>query len=784
MSSQEQGWQLSASGKISLAVSVALGTQLTAAYAAQDTLEEIVVTARKRTENLQDIPESIQAISAEKIARAGLLTMDDYARKIPSMSYVARGPGANKVVFRGVSEAGTAFFTDSSAAVYLDEQPLTQPSATPEPWMVDIERIEALSGPQGTLYGGSSQSGTLRIVTNKPDATRFESNVSANFSTGSTSDPSYDVSGVLNVPLVENKFAIRLVGFSAKQGGFIDNVFSESPGGTFDNSAVVRKNVGGEAEYKGGRIAARWDVNDKWAATASIVYQDVNSNGNTEHNPSHAGDLNQIRFIKEFRNDKWTQYGLTIEGDLGFAKLVSATSYFTRDILYQLDNTLYVDYLRGFYTNYYYQIVAYAFGPVGVSPDAADPVGQGWINPENTKRFSQEIRLSHDGEKWSWLAGLYYEKYDDHWDFQSRIQDYEDTKSFQYWYYLAVYYGREPAHRGETDNAFYNSNNHTKTTQYAAFGELNYKPTEDWTFTVGARWFRHTRDRTFFIGQPRGNVANISHPVVTENNNTVKLSVSYNISDDKMVYALYSEGYRNGGENITRPGVVLPAQYDPDFLQNYEAGFKSQWAEGRLRLNLTGYHMVWDKYQLGVVDPGPLYAVMIVNVGNAKIDGVELNLSAVPVDGLDLELDLERLRAETTSDLDYDLRDPAINIAKGARLPASPEFKASASLQYTFQSMLWGGNPYFRLDYSYYGDSYNDVECNTDNCSPPDLQPAYQITDFKVGIDAQGWEANLFVRNLTDERAALNVWAGAPPGVIVVNRPREYGVGFTKRWGE
>lgn len=783
MSFQEQGWQLSASGKISLAVSVALGTQLTAAYAAQDTLEEIVVTARKRTENLQDIPESIMALSAEKIARAGLQSMDDYARQIPSLSYVARGPGANKIVFRGVSEAGTAFFTDSSAAVYLDEQPLTQPVLTPEPRLIDIDRIEALSGPQGTLYGGSAQSGTLRIVTNKPDTTRFESNVSANFSTGSTSDPSYELSGVLNLPLVEDKFAIRLVGFTAKDGGFIDNVLADSPGGTFDNSAVVGKNIGGEAEFKGGRIAARWDVNDKWDATASVVYQDVDSSGDTEHNPSVAGDLNEIRFIKEFRNDKWTQYGLTIEGDLGFAQLVSATSYFTRDILYQLDNTEYVAYLRGLYVNDPVYYVAYGFGPVGGDPLAADPVGQGWINPDNTKRFSQEIRLSHDGEKWSWLAGLYYEKFEEHWDFQSRMQDYEDTNSFQFWYDYAVYYGNEPARRGETDNAFYNSDNDTKTTQYATFGELSYKPTEDWTFTVGARWFSHERDRTFFIGQPRGRIDNISHPVVTEKDTTVKLSVSYNLSDDKMIYALYSEGYRNGGENISRPGVTLPAQYDPDFLQNYEVGLKSQWAGGKLRANLTGFHMVWDKYQLGVLDPGPLYAVMVINAGDAEINGVELDLNAVPVEGLEFELNLQSLSAETTSDLDYDF-DGVTDIAKGARLPASPEFKASSSVQYTFESMLWGGNPYVRLQYSFYGDSLSGVECNTDNCDDPIRQPPYQISDFKVGIDAQGWEVNLFVNNFTDERAVLFASDVAPLGRIIVNRPREYGIGFTKRWGE
>ena len=442
----------------------------------------------------------------------------------------------------------------------------------------------------------------------------------------------------------------------------------------------------------------------------------------------------------------------------------------SRDILYQLDNTEYVAYLRGFYV--YYGTVAYAFGP--------DPVGQGWINPEDTKRFAQEIRLSHEGEKWAWLAGLYYEKYDDHWDFQSRIQDYEDTPSFAYWYSLYAAYGLSP---GDTDNALYNSNNHTKTTQYAAFGELTYKPADDWTFTVGARWFNHERDRRYFIGQPRGRVDVISNPIRSETDSTVKLSVSYDLDDDKMLYALYSEGFRNGGENISRPGVVLPVSYDPDFLKNYEAGFKSQWADGRLRANLTAFHMVWDDYQLGVVDPGPLYAVMIVNVGNAEINGVELDLNAVLAEGLEFGLNVQSLSAETSSSLDFDF-DGIADIGKGARLPVSPEWKLSSSLQYTFPAMLFGGEPYARLQYSYYGDSYNGVECNTANCDDPDYQPSYSIGDFSVGIDTPGWDVNLFINNFTDERAVLYATAGAPPGVITVNRPREYGIGFTKRWGD
>jgi outer membrane receptor protein involved in Fe transport len=761
MSKAVSQWNLSPSGKISVAVSLALGTQVPVAQA-QDALEEIVVTARKRSENLQDIPESILAISEEAIARSGLQTMDDYARKIPSLTYVARGPGANKIVFRGVTEAGTAFFTDSSAALYLDEQPLTQPVLTPEPRLIDIERIEALSGPQGTLYGGSAQSGTLRIVTNKPDPSAFAANVSASVGSGSTSDVSHDISAVLNLPLVHDKLALRLVGFSARDGGYIDNVLGLSPGGTFDNASVVEENAAGDAEYIGGRASLRWDANDQWSLTGSVVFQDLESSGNTEHMPETAGDLQQVRFVEEFRDDQWTQFGLTIEGDLGFAQVVSATSYFTREILYQLDNTEYVAYLRGFYAAYGYY-VEYAFGP--------DPVGQGWINPQDTRRFSQEIRLSHQGENWAWLGGIYYERFDDHWDFQSRIEDYENTNSFQFWY---AYYGAQP---GTTNNAFWNSNNHTQTEQYAAFGELTYQGIENWDFTVGARWFDHERDRRYFVARPHGRLEQDLNPIQSENDVTLKFSASYSIDDDKMVYGLYSEGFRNGGRNVARPGAVLPEPYDPDFLQNYEVGLKSQWANGRVRANVTAFHMVWEDYQLGVVDPGPLFATMIINVGDAEIDGVEIDFSALPVDGLEFDLNAMIMNAETTSDNDL------ISVDSGARLPISPELKVSSSLQYTFSQMLFGGNPYARIQYSYYGDSLNGVECNTPDCDVSDVQPSYTISDLKFGIEAEAWEVNVYLNNIGDERATLYRVPPAPPGIVRVNRPREFGIGFTRRWG-
>ncbi len=243
-------------------------------------LEEVMVTARKRSESVMDIPESIQAISEQTIITAGLNDINDYSRFIPSLSYVSINPGTASIYFRGVADAANSFIAEPSAAMYLDEQSLTL-NANPNPRMVDIERLEALSGPQGTLYGASAQSGLLRIITNKPDPTEFAAFADVMLRGGSESDASWDVSAMGNFPLSDN-FAIRLVGFTAEDGGFIDNINGDSvPYGIFNNAGQERENFN-SVEYNGGRISARWFMNDDWTVTAGIVYQETYSNGRPE----------------------------------------------------------------------------------------------------------------------------------------------------------------------------------------------------------------------------------------------------------------------------------------------------------------------------------------------------------------------------------------------------------------------------------------------------------------------------------------------------------------------
>lgn len=792
MASSDYGRGLAPRGKLAMAISAAIsGTQAASAVAADAVLEEIIVTARKRTENLQDIPQSIQALSSQAIARAGITGLDDSIRLLPSVSAVAQAPGASKLIFRGVSDTNRSFFSDTSAALYLDEQPLTQPTQTPDPRLVDIERIEALAGPQGTLYGGSAQSGTLRIVTNKPDPTRFESNVDVTLKDGSDSAASYDVSGVLNLPLVQDKLAIRLVGFSATDGGFIDNVRGymdqesaipvAGTGGGIDNAAVAEDEQGGEVDYLGGRIALRWLPNDNWSVTVPVTFQDMDASGNFDHEPDIAGNLGKIRFIDEKREDTWTQAGLTIEGDLGFAQLVSATSYFTRDVFYNLDNTAYASYLRNIYVNYSYyngepSYVQYAFGP--------EPRGLGWLQNQDTRRFSQEFRLSRDGEKWAWVAGLFYEHFYDNWDFRTRLDNYEETNSFAYW---QTYYGAEP---GTSDNAFYNSNNKLKTDQYAVFGEATYTLDDHWSFTGGGRWFSTERDRRYFIAQPANRIAISNNPVETTRDFAAKASVQYRFDDRRLLYVLYSEGFRNGGGNVSRATgggqILLPTEFDPDFLQNYELGFKSRWLDDRLQANLTLFYMQWDDFQTEVEDPGPGFATVVVNAGDAEIQGAEVQLSAVPLEGLELDINVTSLfKAELSDDLVLPNADgdPTVIYAEGARLAISPDLKVAASAQYTWQGQLFGGSPFARLQYTYQDESLSDLECNTDECGSELKMDSYSIVDAKVGLEAETWELSLFLNNLTDEQAEFYKFE-VPPGAITVNRPREYGLRFVKRWGD
>ncbi len=779
-------------------------------------LEEVTVTARKRAENLQSVPESIQAISAQTIEQAGLRGMDDYVRFIPSLNIVQANPGSAMVVFRGIADAQSTFIAEPSAAVYLDEQSLVL-NGQPNPRMVDIDRVEALSGPQGTLYGASAQSGVLRIITNKPDPEAFDANVDLQLSSTKDGDMSYDVSGMVNIPLGES-WALRLVGFTAKDGGFIDIVEGTSvPHEVYTNEDVVQKNFN-DVKYTGGRISARWFINDDWTMTAGIVYQKTDSDGRAEHDPVYAGDLNLVRFRPDFEYDDqdWTQYALTFEGDLGFADFVSATSYFTRDWEYTQDTSVgYAAYFGTFcyvpYPGYnWIAYTRYCFMPNDLRDNAYQGVyyndAIGYLrNTQNNWKFSQEFRMFHQGETIDWVAGLFYEKSHEDWQFTTFVDGYDQSRSVQNYLDGNLIWRGNPIPDRLPGDAWWYSDDDTDWKQWAVFGEMTWHMTDTVDLTVGARWFNRKMNKRYFVELPRYNPTDdgISRPSSDENDWVPKVSLSWNVTDTSLLYALYSEGFRPGGTNRGRGMPFFPQQYDSDKLKNIEFGSKNTFAGGRVRLNLTYFNMKWEDYQLEVVDPsnrpcggenappepncGQPWQKVVANVGNARSKGLEVQFDWAATQNLSVGANATFLDAKLEDDVEIGVLVPA-----GTRLPLSPQVKGSAYAQYDWD-VDWGSatNAWVRLQWSWTGSMFNQVEPLTldDGPAPQIKQPAYNIGDLRFGLDSPKWSMQLYVNNLTDERAVLfanpyefDYFFGRSR--VNVNRPREFGIRWIQRFGQ
>src|SRR5688572_7837263 len=337
------------SAAISAVLTVAGGTAAAQEQAPAVTgLGEVIVTATRRAERLQDVSESIAAFDSDAIAMRGIQQIDDIVKFIPGMSIAQREPGGTTIVFRGVASSGIQFGAVSSSALYLDEQPITQSGRNPDPRFIDIERVEALRGPQGTLYGASSQSGTLRVITAKPDPSGFDAWTEAEVTSVSDGDVGYDVSAMLNLPLAEDRLSLRMVGFAAEDAGFIDNVLTQSKGQTFDNADVVEEDVN-TVNTVGGRAALRLDISDSVDLTLSGIYQDISADGHGDVTPASSdgfgypdvGDLEQVRFSEESLDDSWYQLGLTLNAATPIGDLVLSASYFDRDFHYEADATDY-----------------------------------------------------------------------------------------------------------------------------------------------------------------------------------------------------------------------------------------------------------------------------------------------------------------------------------------------------------------------------------------------------------------------------------------------------------
>ena len=806
-------------------------------------LEEVIVTATKRGElHLQDGPLSITAFTDEAIRAQGFKKLDDYFGQIPSLSVGRYEPGNANVIMRGCAISGFSFGGSATTGVYLDEQPITAAGINPDPRLVDIERVEALAGPQGTTFGDASQCGTLRIITNKPMVGENSAWVDLTGTSVQHGETGYDASAMLNLGLGENA-AFRLVGFSAHDAGYIDNVLGDSPIGTFNNADRVANDVNG-ADVYGARAALRWQPSEAWTIDLQGIYQKTKQDGLGDADINelywegrNLGEWQQIRFNQESWDDEWSQIALTAEGDLGWAVLTATGSYFDRDTKAVIDSTTYLQsfqefnyclkdpdcaYAAGAYYNAY--ATKYDWG--------GDPTGS-LSDPYKVKRKTFEVRLATTDElssRWSALVGAFYNKNEEpKTRFRSEVHGQGDnctdyyaaapgcSSAFSYLSYLHYYYFGTLS---KPSNDWWTGIYEDELKSTALFGEVLFNVTDNFSITVGGRWYEIDTKRTLIQGaliEPADNLnPNCGtdedrlawqedgipqegydlcfadfHANSSESGFVPKLNAAWFWAPEKMVYATYSEGFRHGGGNGGRRGTIFAPgspydSYESDNLTNYEIGTKNTLLNGRLTLNATYYHMVWDDIQIETEDPQPgFFALGIVNFPQAQIDGVEAEAHLAVTQNLTLSGTLGYNDASLSKDatLFPDTKGERTAVS-GTRLPLMPKWKYSLTGRYDFNRTLWNAQPYLLGTWTYNGDTVNSLAGfqSSVNQAAARTTPSFNIVNLRVGLDAAGWSAALFVDNLFDEYAPVFFSERYTQARATVLPPRTFGINFRKNF--
>ncbi len=649
----------------------------------------------------------------------------------------------------------------------------------------DIERIETLSGPQGTLYGQGSQAGTLRIITNKPVIGEFQAGYDIYGDTVSHGGSGFGLDGFVNIPINDN-MAARLVAWYQDEAGWIDNVEGElhylGSGFVNNNSALVDDDFN-TAKTAGFRGQLKIDLNENWTVTPSINYQDADVNGSWQENPEYTGGKHQTSvFFPAWQDENWYQATLTVDGDIGDLNLVYAGAYLDRDVESSYDYSGYAEYLESFGYCYYYD----------ANGDCADP-SQYVYGDENFNRNSHEIRLQSSPEgQVRWVTGLFYQRQEHLFDLQWRVPAMNPADS--------VVPG------GDVVWQTYQRRVDKDT---ALFGEAYIDMGSFLTWTFGARYFEYDNSLYGFhgnIGYCTGYYDESGDFVEDQENGTpqfpcfntgilddvskgddmaYKASLEWRLAEDKMVYATWSEGFRAGGVNRARvPGIP---KYEPDFVQNYEIGWKTQWADGTLRFNGAAYVIDWNDFQYGFLDFTVSNLTIIQNVGNSRTKGLEFDLDWAPIDNLLLKLSGSfndaKLEEPFWRNDDDRINGLPPDSPKGTPMPYVPELQYTFIGRYTFDAGTW---PVFaQVAWAYRDGSWTDLQVSNERRRYMD---SFGVLNLSTGIERDNWSITLYGNNVTNERGVTNyVDPGydSPSGVddrTNYIKPSSYGIRWSQRF--
>lgn len=736
-------------------------------------LEEMTVTAAKRSETLQEVPMSISAIGGESIERLGVANFDNIATTVPSLSLKSAGPGRTKLNIRGVSAAtGVA----PTVSFYLDEMPISTVSsgsstsfaqAIISPKLFDLERVEVLRGPQGTLYGSSSMGGTVRLITRQPNLEQQEGKVNLEVSATEKGGNNATVNGMFNTPLGDNT-ALRVVGSYTDNDGYFDRVNSNS-------GAVFASKVNTE-ESQALRVALRHEFSPGSYVQPYVFYQKTEMDGKPNYDGPSGDKFSQNRIYDapEPFEDEFTLVNLTGGHDFNFASLLISASQIERDFMNVEDITDPTVIIANDGINDYNDFLAQG------NPGFADEL-------VSLQDRTVEARLNSNSDSaLSWIVGVY-------WKDAEANSGYRMQRGLSYKPAIAA--------------GLANTQDLKKYEETALFGELTYEFTPSFELTLGVRQLEYDysqfkEDWGWAFGSTSRAGANVLVVNLDDEETNGKITATFHVLEDSQLYATVATGSRPGGGNRTVPRSTNPVDtvgfacnndlnalgissnpdtYDGDSVLSKEIGWKAV-LNDRVRFNVAVYQMDWKDIQQTVTTSSTCGVNFTANLGEAETEGIELEISTALTDTITLNAGFGYTKAELTESF------PTLGIRSGDKLADVPEFTFSADIDYVIPASK---GEYFVVASYQYVDETLEVpgQANSDvsalGITSGNVKPDYSIVNLRGGYNSEAdWEAVLFVNNITDEEAIYSYTDALAFRVpqydrTVRNQPRTVGLNVT-----
>ena len=740
-------------------------------------LDEILVTAQKREQSIFDVPLAISAIGEQEIEAAGIGKMADFFRRVPSLAVIDQGAARKNVIIRGIQ---TSTSTESRVNdVYLDEQRITTAIATGDPRTFDMERIEVLRGPQGTLFGGGSLGGTIRYITNRANVSEFESNVAASLSSTHEADGSnYSIDAMVNIPIVEDKFAVRLVAYKLEDSGYLKNSLL----GLDDVSAI---------DTSGARIGMRFVPSDKVTIDYKYLNQDLKQTGFPESRGPNVKDLEQggVTMTEERLTNKMQMHDLTFTVDFGAATLTSSTGYLQMDFLRRNDRSL--PLIRDFFED----DSLTSAEALEMAPDAI----RLYINDDNDNfTLSQEFLLTSnidDDDNFAWNFGMYYEDGEE----DVSVGDFLGPGAGELLELGTV--------DGEPADFFFQEDFTTFLTQTSFFGEFTYFFNDRLQGTVGYR--RSSFESNFkalatIPEEVEDDGTAFIDPFETdpfpEDFDTFKFNLSYDITDDAMLFLQSAEGFRLGfGSEVPPPfdpgcgtfivdfltdrgldGILVDGRLPgtkSDTLWMHEIGIKGKTSNGRGQYSAGIFYGDWKDIQVEVEIEditGQCNTGFAANLASATSTGVEAEYTFAVSD----QLTLSGSGSWVDATVDSHPSNEFLGAEGGDRLPGSPDMQLSVSGDYIWP-MANSKTGFVRVDAQYIGEIFGAFEFGEER----NRSGKYAIGNLRVGMETDKYQLTGFIDNLADNRGRVfsNGSANEFQRTILL-RPRTIGLEFRTKF--